>query len=83
MRTVAACLLGLALGIIGCLSFGVASEGFPSVSELQQQLPLQPGQPLPKQVMNLKTGQIFNVIYLRGRYLGNGRYDAELQLVAR
>lgn len=66
------------------MSFGHATgSSFPSVQDIESQLPLRPGQPLPKQVMNSRTGEIFNVIFLRGSYIGNGRYDAQLQLVGR
>jgi hypothetical protein len=73
---------GLILGI-GGLSLSFAAGSFPSVEDLQEQLPLLPGSPLPKQVMNSRTGQIFNVFYVRGHYLGNGLYEAELRLAVR
>lgn len=79
-------LLAFGLGVtlaLALMRFGHAASGFPSVQDIESQLPLHPGQPLPKQVMNSRTGEIFNVVFLHGNYLGNGRYNAELQLVGR
>jgi len=75
------CVGGLVWPSEGFSAFMRRGQHYPTVAELEAQLPLRPGQPLAKEVQNPRTGQIFAVVYLHGTELGGGEYDARLKLV--
>lgn len=70
----------LCSAIVALGGFARSYAPFPSVTDLEAQLQLRHGVPLPRVVQG-SDGTMFRVYYIEGRSRGNGYYDAVLRLV--